>query len=736
MTITRRTTIPGALAAVLAASACTKEPATDTGATAGGGNTTASGGGGAEPQPPGFDRVVREELAPIGRQPGYIADGLMYAAIRPQRAVAWLRKIPLPAEAGRELAELARESGVDWRAEDLERRFALAKDGVISMTFFRPITTGAREVRGELARGGKVLQAMPRVYGEVTGQSVAILESPKPIDPLPLEKPPIEAPPPPEPPAPPKAPPPPSAPTSPPISPPISPPPLTPEIAEVVPPEPPPIPVPPPIAEETLAEAKDALRRASGLGLHSRVVVQVTDPEPLVQWMRGHAPASAQARMDKLCPSLPQSRLCIADDEFAAVVRSDAGTVTIDFLMFALDTNDLTEAQSTAIRSAIDLKAIETGGPTELRGDAAGELAAAPIVALAEIDGIRRALSGIRWGDSELDETVRNKLEGIEAIERLASAPMLFTAARLEAGIGADDRLQAELRWVAAPDRRADNDALLGAIVPKAPVPSIAGLCDGAVACVRTRGVPKPSSLSDRLATGAWAARPNEFEDTFEKNEELAVLQLVAASWPNLLGAVARWPALEVGDGPEGAMVRNLVDVIGRIEGFGGSLRNFSIGHRNVQADYVLYARTSAADAGIVRGFLSLAQQSMTEITLAGVQGSMFSYTVPEDDFPATLVSRADPAASGAAQPELGWIAVVDGADRMGWLLGLPQEPPQGPPAYFEIPDLARALPTVPEIERELGFLRGFFGGLQLRAMLEVDAGEPRITAVLSRSRP
>lgn len=719
----RRNTLSWTVAALLACSGCKKDDASTT--STGGGNTSAgaSGGeGGATPIVPSFDRVVREELAPIGRQPGFIADGLMYAAIRPVESAAWLRKIPLPGEAAEEMAELGRETGVDWRAEDLQRRFALAPDAVISMTLFRPLTTGAREVRGELARGGTVLQAMTRVFSEVTGEGPALVETPKPIEAPPIVE---------EPPKPPPAPPPPpiekAAPPTDvvPISPPPEPPPP-------IPPEPPP-PEPPPIPPETLDDARDTVRRAAGLGLHSRVVVPVTDAEPIVNWVRGLAKERGEARMRTVCPTLPQSRLCLADDEIVVVVRSDAGSVTFDVIMFVLESRTMMDEQAAAIRSALDLKPIETGRALELRGHAAAQLEAAPIVGIAEVDGIRRSLSGMRWGDATLDDTVRRALDGIEAIERLASAPMLFTGARLEAGIGKDDRLQAELRWLAPPDRRTENDALLTALTPKAPVPSYDGLCNGAVACVRTRGVPKPSSLSDKLAVGAWAERPDAFENLFERNDDLAAMHIAAASWPNLLGAAARWPTLEIGDGPEGAMVRNLVDVIGRIEGFGGSLRNFSIGHRSVQADYAVYARTSAADAGIVRGFLALAEQSMSEITVSGVQGTMFSWTIPEDDFQATLISRNDPPPTGATNPELGWIALVDGADRMGWLLGLPQESPDGPPAYFEIPDLARALPTVPEIEREIGFLRGFFGGLSLRAMLDVDAGEPRITAVLSR---
>jgi hypothetical protein len=663
----------------------------------------------AVPSAPRFDRIVRAELPAFGRQPGFVVDGVLHVALRPRAVLGWLRTIPLPEDAARDLAELAGETGVDWRAEDLQRRFALAPDAVISMTFLRPITSGASSLRGQLARGGTVVKAAQRVWPEIGEGSV--VEATKPIE----------------------------APPTPPTEPTVAPPPVTPtgdpSTIETPIVEAPIMPVEA-IPPATLEEARTVLRGATGMGFHSRMVVPVTDPEPLLQWMRGLVPARASSRIAALCPSLPQARLCFADNQVAVVVRADAGSVTADVVVFMLSTQELSSEQEAAIRASIELRPIESGRATELRGDAAITVDAAVLVALAELVGLRRATSGIRWNDAEPGEGVRRSLDGITAIERLASAPLLFTGAQLELGIGEGDRVQLEARWLAPAERRAENDALLASGPSRAQVPSYAALCDGAVICVRTRGLPRPSTLSERLATGAWAADPNEFERTFESNEELAALHMLVASWPNLLGAAARWPAMEIGDGPEGAMARNLVDVLGRIEGFGGSVRSFSLARRTVQADYAVYARTTAQDAGIVRGMLSLAGEAMAEVTISGIEGPMFSWTIPEDELAATVISRVDPPGLLGGTSERGWIAVVDGADRMGWLLGLPQESPEGPAAYVELPDLARALPTQPEIERELGFLRGFFGGLRLRAMLDVDAGEPRVTAVLSRAAP
>ncbi|MBC8068258.1 MAG: hypothetical protein IAG13_07990, partial [Deltaproteobacteria bacterium] len=569
--------ISGWLALVLACAACKPEPTPELA-----GDTKPTIVADVVAPVPSFDRIVRAELPAFGRQPGYVADGLLYVALRPRTAVAWLRTLPMPEDAARDLAVLVGASGVDWRAEDLQRRFALAPDAVISMTLMRPITAGASPLRGLLARGGTVLQAARQVWPELGEGSV--VETPKPIE---------------VPPTPPAAPPPLVAPTTDPM-------PVETPIVEA------PIALPETIAPETLDEARTVMRGATGMGFHSRMVVPVIDPEPLLQWMRGLVPARALAPIATLCPSLPQARLCFAANQIAVVVRADAGAITVDVVVYALHTRELLPEQQAAIRASIELRPIESGRATELRGDAAVTVDAAALVVFAELAGLRRAMSGIRWGDAELDQDVRRYLDGIAAIERLAGAPMMFTGAQLELGIGEGDRVQLEARWLAPAERRADNDALLASGSARAQVPSYAALCDGAVICARTRGLPRPSALSDRLATGAWAADPDEFERTFESNDELAAIHMLIASWPNLLGAAARWPALEIGDGPEGAMARNLVDVLGRNEGFGGSVRSFSLARRVVQADYVVYARTTAQDAGIVRGMLSLAGQTMS----------------------------------------------------------------------------------------------------------------------------
>ena len=210
-------------------------------------------------------------------------------------------------------------------------------------------------------------------------------------------------------------------------------------------------------------------------------------------------------------------------------------------------------------------------------------------------------------------------------------------------------------------------------------------------------------------------------------------LHAFAASWPNLLGSAARLPALELGGGPEGAIASNLLDMLGRIEGTGGSLRSATVSRSRVAADYAVYVRTTVADTGVPRGMLSLAGQTMLDVTLPGAGGQAGSYTLPEDEIPATLITRIDPAVGGTPSTS-GWIGLVDGLDRMSWLLALPMEPHAGPAVYAEIPDLARLVAIEPQVARELEPIRGFLERRSLRASLELVAGEPVVRAVLART--
>lgn len=700
----------------------------------------------------GFERMPARKLEAFGARPGFIADGTVYAAVRLGTALAWLRTLPLPGEVSRELAEFSIETGVDWRSEDVVQRFALAPDGVVSMTLLRPILGDGKRMRSELTVASAARDAIPAALRE-RGLGAAIPEPSLPYEPKPVERAPMPmavpaTPPPPEP-VPPSEPVPMVAPVEPP--PPIPPTPPTepgtppdggPDVAiepkivereapqdpaELVPIEPPPPPGPSP---EALKAANDVIDRAGAMALHSRFVVGVTDPRPLVDHLRTKLPAEATREWSGECATLGAT-LCIGDRDALVVVRGTQDAVTFDVFLFLLRLPPGTAPQRAAIREALAVAPITEGPAFDLRGAASAYLDAGGLVDFVEVDAMRRALSSYTWGDGP--DGAREAFERGDPLLQMASVPLLFRGARLDLDVLEGDGLHAQVRWIADPSSGDDVAALLAGPTPKWQVPTHAALCDGALACFRTAGAPLPSRLADRFAKGPWDLSPDELERKVgSRYEEAAALHVLAASWPNLLGTVAHWPEREAGKGPEATMARNFAEVFGRIEGAGGSLRSLAVARRSAKADFALYLRTNATDAAMPRGALMLADQSMSEATLGERLGSAWTWKAPTDEISLMLVSRTDPT-TDASPSQSGWVAVVDGLERMAWLLELPTEDAHGPAAYLEIPDLGRLLSSFGEIDRDLEVFRGYTMGRGLRMMLDFDGAEPVLTASFAR---
>jgi hypothetical protein len=636
------------------------------------------------PKPAAFDRLTPHTMAAIGPQPGLVAGGMIHGAFQFHRVLAWLRSVPLPGEVGRELAEMSQETGIDVRAEDFERRFAIPADAVISMTLLRPLDEGGTELRSELMRGGSVLDAIAIAGGEDRGARGLPSGAEKPIE-------------------------------------------RSADGSTVEPPKgEPPKDGPPKLSESELEWGRKLLESASGLGLHSRVAIPVTDSKPILDYVRLRAGQAAQLRWAPVCAS-HRGAVCVGEGDLVAVIRGVDKVVVIDVVMFATRPPTITATQRKIIDDAVKLAA--DTADHGLRGDASLAFESTPLVKFAQLDALRRALSGLSWEDNP-DESIRTRMAEVDAFAELASAPQLFHGARLDAVLDGDD-LHAEARWLLVPGQ-ADNSKQAFEVAPTvATVPALAGLCDGAIACFRTSGLPRPSTIADRLGIGAWSRGPDAAERSVGSLEDSLIIHAMIASWPNLLGSLARLPAIELGGGAEGAVATNVLDMVGRVQSVGGSLRSASIGRQAVVAQYVVYARTSATDAGIPRGIISLGGGTMRDTTLPGTGGNAAIFEVPEDDFPMTVVSRPDPPTDGTTPT--GWVAMVDAPDRMSWLLGLAAEAYAGPAAYAEIPDVARAIQSWPELAVELESMRVWLERRSLRATFEIVDGEPVIRAALVR---
>ena len=649
------------------------------------------------PTPSSPPRIDIKPGRSLDLQPGYLQGGMFYAALRVAEVQSFLQKLPLPPDAVRDLAEVGSELGMDLRVEDVRKRFSIPDDAIVSATFGRPLATTASSVRADLARGGEFLDLVggPQPPIDTPVAERTIVEKAKPLPKKKTES--IVAPEPEE-------------------------------------EEPPPKPEPSPAAK---AEAEAFKRRASALGIHSRIHIPVSDPSVFPRELESRVPRRDRTRWDALCGRVTDARLCVGDSELVAVFRERPRAIEIDVIWWAMGGGELTPERLEAAVEAIGAGPATVATLSDLKGDAAGFLAMDAIPPVAEVAIISEALRSLQWSSpGDRADTVGRRLEKIDMIKRQLQAPLLFSGAQFEA-TASETRVQAELRWRVRPDQQTTATELMEGSTTPATVPTLAALCEGALMCARTRGVPKPSRLADALANGLYAEDQRAVERALNRGDEWTAFLFLAGTWPNLAGAASRWPAQEVGSGPEAALAKGVVDAVARVQGIGGSVRSLSVGGRGqIHADYAAYARVTSGELALMRSLLALGEIRLSETTVTGVEGKVQMVRLPVDEAPVSLMTYLDPEKVDidGTPTQVGWAAAVDGPDRFSWLLGLEREQPKTPSAYFEIPDLWRLASVQPDVARELAFGQTWASARSLKMALTVDKGEPRIVAVLERS--
>lgn len=657
----------------------------------------------------------------LGGQRGYIEGGMLYGAARVDEVQTFAQSLPLPPRVARDIAEVGSLLGLDLRVDDLRKRFGLADDAIISMTFGRPL--GGDQLSGletDLERGGAFLGALnyeppkeaadpPRV-----DISYAIPREPPPkvVSP-PAAARPIQ-----------------KLPTTESEAPPVAPPPggtLEPE------PEPEPEPLPPPPTVEAIAKAEEFRAQASRLGLQLRIHVPAPDPTQVASDLAALVPRRDSSRWESLCGAIPGATRCFGESDVVVMLRPGKTGLDIDVVFFLVSQKSDERSQILAAREAVAAEPVERRELSQLRGDAALYLDVAGIRELGRAEAVSRSVRALDWTSEDDRRSVLDRnAERVQALEQLMDAKVLFDGVWVEANADAD-QIRAHMQWHGVPAHAGLAAELLSGPELGADVPTLAALCDGSLACARTRGLPQPATLRDQLATGIYAERQRDLERVLNRGDEWAAMLGFAATWPNLLGAVAHWPAQEIGRGPEAAIANNVVDAIGRIEGFGMSIRSLSFSGRRFTSDYAAYSRLRRGEVDLVRTGLTFTEAPISDVTLSNELGKATSVRIPEDEIPATIMLYKDPAPDEDTPAEFGWASVVDGPDRMSWLLGLPREANAGPSAYAEIPNLWQLFTAFPDVDRDLGFARAWLDGREFRVAATVSGGAPQIDALLRR---
>lgn len=673
-------------------------------------------------------------LDELGVQPGMLADGAIFVAVRAGTAQDFLRQIPLPGEVTRELAEARRELGFDPLTDDVLARFAIPPDAVVSMTLGRPVGSPSRKAVAKAIhrRDDRFLSLVGRVMrGEPDPPPPDPLFPPKPI-------PELVPPPTPEPVAPTAKPivlaPPPAA-----VEVPVAPPPIVEEAPPPIAPlgepydpliAPPPPPPPVPIDPTERREIDELLRQADAMALHFRIHIPSDDPSKIFGELRTRIDAKLLIHGGALCHGLGVE-LCVGGGRELLVAHRDGKAAVLDMLFFTgrdMDQADQ-ESRRTLVADAIAARRTELPAVSKMAGHASAYVEASGLVELIEHERVGQAVRTLRWNDTQPAQSVSRTLDEGEQLRRLLEAPRLFEGLLANAH-HERDRTQLQLTW---PLREGQAELARAVLTPPplvVPVPTLAGLCDGAILCARSRGLPSPQELGNKLGMGIYG-NARQLEDALDDADEAGVALVLVATWPNAL-ATLLWhlPLAEAGRGPEAAFARSLLDTVARVQGLGLSVRRIDVGRSSLLADYAAYARVPVNDLGLVSTLLTMAELRLTPTTVAGVEGTVSMLRIPEDDVPAVLMTREDPdtVESTDGKPvRYGWLTLVDGPERLAWLLGLPTDDGEEPLLHAEIPDLWRLVASVPEAVDELGFARTWATERAFRAALHVDDGQPHL---------
>jgi hypothetical protein len=650
-------------------------------------------------------RIPPLPAAEVSPAPGFLAGGVVYIGVRPGKLQRFLQSLPLSPDVVRDLARAGNELGFDPRVDDVTARLGVDPDALVTMTLLRPLATHAPAVRQALQRGATLPDPFP-----------ALGATPSDIGPRPS----------------PRRPPPPIPPPTPPPDPfpaatagdydRFDPPSIPPSI---------PPPAPPPITKPTTDQLELA-RKAGALGTHSRMHVPVKDASLLTGPLRRALERGGRApELAAVCGQVGPSDLCTGGGSDLLVVRSGDGAVVFDFFDFNAGTGAAWDPERVAVVTDALRSAAVASNPvlSTLRGDFAVYADADALPGLHEVLSLGEAVGRLSWSPQD----VQRKLDAGSKLAQLREVRRLFQGARLEFVVDGETA-QATFQWEPRDDAARDQlTRLLTRTPAAASVPTIAGLCDGSLACARTAGYPSLAAFEE-LATGVYARPSREFGDVVDDADEFGALVLLLETWPNALGAVQRWPKQEGGK-IEVAMIGQVLEAIGRVEGTGASLRSLQVGDRRASADYVVYQRLHGGDLALIRSLLGFAGVRFSQVTLPQVPGKVDQAQLPDSDVPATFLLVTDPGTvrAGDKDIEVGWAVVADATDRLTWMLGLERSAATQPAFYAELPDLWRLISSIEDGPRELNFAQGWLSGRSLRIAGDVIGGRLRIDVQLAR---
>ena len=632
-------------------------------------------------------RIPPLPAADLGAAPGFLAGGLLYMGVRPGKIQRWLQALPLGPDVVRDLARAGNELGFDPRVDDVAARLGLDPDAVITATILRPLGDPV-PVRALLQRG---VNLPPDPFPGITPADLG--PGPRDYDRM---QPPV----------------------------------VPPQIDPVAPINQPIQQQPPPITKPN-GDQTELARRAGTLGTHSRIHVPIKDLGLALAPLRRLADKRRAPELESLCGQIGPSELCTGKSRELLIIRSADSAIAIDFFTFNAGTGTAVDPERlAAVQQALSAPISSLAALTTLRGDFVVYADADALPAVHEVMSVSDAISRQSW----YPEGVQRALGQGTALASLRETRRLFAGARLEVVVDGDT-LQSTFQWEPRDDAAREQLTRLFTRSPAAAsVPTISGLCDGSLACMRSAGFP-PLASFDELAAGVYARPQDELFEVLGAADEWGAAVVFLETWPNFIGAAQRWPKQQ-GGRIETAMLGQAIEALGRVEGMGGSLRSFHVQRGNPSGDFIGYMRLQGQDLALIRSFMGIAGIRFSPVTLPNIAGKVDQAQLPDADVPASLYLMTDPGTvrAGDRDIEVGWAMVADSNDRLAWMLGLERSAAVLPAYYLELPDLWQLFATIDDAQRELNFAQSWLSGRSARLAADVVDGRVRLDFQLART--
>ncbi|PRQ08551.1 hypothetical protein ENSA7_18370 [Enhygromyxa salina] len=619
------------------------------------------------------DRIPAISGSAVGLQPGYLEGALMSASWRAGAMQEVLQSLPMSPREAKDLAEIGMVLGADPRVDDVLAHLGIDPNARISMSA-RPVVTWVAELQQAVATDSPALRELrEHARGGHHEYDDVIEEIPsQQIEPVP-----------------------------------------TPEPA-VVP----------------LSPAAVALdRKAKSLGMHVRVHVPIASPGKLDHLISLTNQQLQSPKWATTCAALGPVRACGGQSDGVVVLRDVPGGLQVDLLLaFTGDyEHPDDEFRRAAIQQALAAPAV-SAAPTlaALRGDGVLLVDGPNTVTLLQAAALSRAVRSLT-DDYDDGEWAQHLRERSDVITRLHETERMFEGVSVELQLDGDSAV-ATGKWLPTALGRQRMAEVFELTKIDADVPSVAALCDGALICGRSRGLPDRKRFAS-LATGIYAD-PELLQRSLDRHENDGAAVLFLETWPNAIGTLARLPGNTIKP-PESFVVQNVIDVTSRVLGAGFSIRSLHEARHTVTGDWVGYARMSAADLSAVTGFLQMVDSRLSPASIPEVPGRVEFTPIPDNEVPGNFYAIYDPS---AATGDWGWAALADSDDRVRWLAGLAHDDGAAPLLYLEIGDLWRLVASFDEGRRELGFAQSWLSRRWVRGQVNLgEGGAPEVRMAMGK---